>query len=228
MEPYDSRLDGPPREKIFNAPLIAVLVALSMPVLFLGQLRLADFGMSLAFRPSDLAAGHWGELFTSMLLHRNWGHVGMNAVGAFAFGPPVARLLRGGWGVIAFLALYVGGGVVGALGYGLLHLNSWDLLVGASGAVFALIGAATRLLGGQGGVLPLTDRRVLSAAAAWMLVNAAVGLIGFAPGAEGGRIAWEAHAFGFVFGILVIGPLGRIFGARAGFASMDRMSDPEA
>lgn len=228
MEPYDSRQDGPPREKIFNAPLIAVLVALSMPVLFLGQLRLPDFGMSLAFRPSDLAAGHWGGLFTCMLLHGSWGHVGMNAVGAFAFGPPVARLLRGAWGAVAFLALYIGGGVIAALGYGLLHLNSGDQLVGASGAVFALIGAATRLLGGHGAVLPLTDRRVLSASAAWMLVNAAVGLIGFAPGTDGAGIAWEAHAFGFVFGILVIGPLGRIFGAKTGFASRDGMSDPDA
>lgn len=227
MEPYDSRLNGPPREKIFNAPLIAVLVALSMPVLFLGQLRLPDFGMSLAFRASDLATGYWGGLFTSMLLHGGWGHVGMNAVGAFAFGPPVARLLRGAWGVVAFLALYIGGGVIAALGYGLLHLNSGDQLVGASGAVFALIGAATRLLGGHGSVLPLTDRRVLSASAGWMLVNAAVGLIGFAPGADGARIAWEAHAFGFVFGILAIGLLGRIFGAHAGFASVERMSDPD-
>ena len=33
---------------------------------------------------------------------------------------------------------------------------------------------------------------------AWMGINAVVGLIGFAPGAEGARIAWEAHAFGFV------------------------------
>jgi membrane associated rhomboid family serine protease len=28
---------------------------------------------------------------------------------------------------------------------------------------------------------------------------------------EGARIAWEAHAFGFLFGILAIGPLARIF-----------------
>ena len=47
-----------------------------------------------------------------------------------------------------------------------------------------------------------------------MLVNLLIGLVGFAPGAEGARIAWEAHAFGFLFGILVIGPLGRWFAPR--------------
>ena len=36
--------------------------------------------------------------------------------------------------------------------------------------------------------------------------------IGLAPGAEGARIAWEAHAVGYVVGFLAIGPLGRMFG----------------
>jgi membrane associated rhomboid family serine protease len=45
-----------------------------------------------------------------------------------------------------------------------------------------------------------------------MAVNAVTGLIGYAPGAEGARIAWEAHAVGFVVGFIAIGPLGRLFG----------------
>ncbi|NBB66259.1 rhomboid family intramembrane serine protease, partial [Pseudomonas sp. ODNR1LW] len=64
----------------------------------------------------------------------------------------------------------------------------------------------------QGRVLRLFDRRVVSASVAWMAVNAVTGLIGYAPGAEGARIAWEAHAFGFLAGLLAIGPLARAFG----------------
>ncbi|MCA3718514.1 MAG: rhomboid family intramembrane serine protease, partial [Brevundimonas sp.] len=118
-------------------------------------------------------------------------------------------------------------GVVATLGYGVLHWGSVDPLVGASGGVFGLIGAATRLLGGRGRVLPLTDGGVIRSAIAWMGVNAAIGLIGFAPGAEGARIAWEAHAFGFLFGILAIGPLARVF-ARPDerFDSIPDRSDP--
>jgi membrane associated rhomboid family serine protease len=46
---------------------------------------------------------------------------------------------------------------------------------------------------------------------------------------EGARIAWEAHAIGFLFGILAIGPVARIF-ARPDerFDSPARPGDPPA
>jgi membrane associated rhomboid family serine protease len=136
----------------------------------------------------------------------------------------VARLLRGVSGTIAFVGLYIVAGVIAALGYAWIHAGSGQAVWGASGAVFGLIGAATRLMGGYGRVLPLTDRRVLSASAAWMGVNLAIGLIGFAPGAGGAGIAWEAHAIGFVAGLIAIGPLGRVFGGA--IARRDRLDDP--
>lgn len=205
----------PSRERIFNAPFLPVLIAVSMPVLYWFQERMADQGMSMAFRAVDLWQGRWTGLFTSMLLHGGWGHVAMNAVGALAFGAPVARLLSRGPGPLAFLALYIVSGVVAALGFGLCHPGSESNLVGASGAVFGLIGAATRLMGGHGRVLPLFHSGVLKQAGAWMAANLVVGLIGLAPGAGGASIAWEAHAFGFLVGILAIGPLGRWFGPRS-------------
>ncbi|MFN7618845.1 MAG: rhomboid family intramembrane serine protease, partial [bacterium] len=62
-----------------------------MPVLFLIQEGLPDAGLSLAFRPSSLWTGQWWPgLLTSMFVHGGWAHVGMNAVAALAFGPPVA------------------------------------------------------------------------------------------------------------------------------------------
>ncbi|WP_447910407.1 rhomboid family intramembrane serine protease [Brevundimonas bullata] len=206
---------GPHRERVFNAPFLPVLIAASMPVLFWFQGRLPDQGMSMAFRAADLWQGRWTGLFTSMLLHGGWAHVAMNAVGALAFGAPVARLLSRGLGPLAFIALYLVSGVVAAFGYGLCHPGSESYLVGASGAVFGLIGAATRLMGGHGRVLPLFHLGVLKQSAVWMLVNLVVGLIGMAPGAGGASIAWEAHAFGFLFGILAIGPLGHLFGPRS-------------
>lgn len=201
----------PPRERIFNAPLLAVLLAASMPALYVLQERSRDNWLGLAFAPIDLGEGRYGGLFTSMLVHGGWVHALMNAVAALTFGAPVARLFRGPAGAGVFLALYISAGIFATLGYGLVHLGSPDPLVGASGAVFGLIGAATRLLGGGGRVLPLTNRSVITTSIAWMGINAVVGLIGFAPGAEGARIAWEAHAFGFLFGILAIGPLARLF-----------------
>jgi membrane associated rhomboid family serine protease len=198
-----------------------------MPALYFFQERAHDYWLGLAFAPADLQEGRYAGLLTSVLVHGGWVHVLMNAVAALTFGAPVARLFRGGVGVGAFLTLYVASGVVATLGYGLVHYGSGDLLVGASGAVFGLIGAATRLLGGRGTVLPLTDRSVIGAAVAWMGVNAAVGLIGFAPGVAGATIAWEAHAFGFLFGILAVGPMARLFVRPAErFASRSGLGDP--
>ncbi len=217
MSDAHGRFDGPPngkppREKAFNVPLVVLLIAVSMPVLFYFQRQLPDMGMSMAFAPADLEQGRWGGLLTAMLLHGGWTHAIMNAVAAVAFGSPVARLFGVKMGPTVFLLFYVACGVLAALGYGLIHWGSTEPMVGASGAVFGLIGAATRLMGGQGRVLALTDRHVIGAAIAWMAVNAVTGLIGYAPGAEGARIAWEAHAVGFVVGLLAIGPLARLFG----------------
>ena len=90
-------------------------------------------------------------------------------------------------------------------------------MVGASGAVFGLIGAATRLMGVPPGgrLLRLTDRRVVTASIAWMGVNVLTGVIGVMPGVDGAGIAWEAHAVGFVFGLLAIGPIARLAGRGA-------------
>lgn len=204
----------PPREPLFNVPLVALLIAASIPLLYLFQRDLPDMGMSMAFARVDLEQGRWSGLLTAMLLHGGWTHAWMNAIGALAFGAPVARLLGDRIGPMVFLLFYVACGGLATLGYGLIHWGSGAPMVGASGAVFGLIGAATRLLGVPpgGGVLALTDRRVVTASLAWMGVNALTGLIGFAPGADGAAIAWEAHAVGFVVGILAIGPLARAFG----------------
>ena len=148
----------------------------------------------------------------------------------FAFAPPVARLMPGARGVAGFLAFYILTGLVATAAYGLIHPDTFDPLVGASGAVFGLMGAALRLLGRRNGSLrPLGDRRFLTMAAVIMAVNAAAGLIGLAPGAVGARVAWEAHAFGFVAGALLIGPWARLFRSRrTSFDSTPDLRDPSA
>jgi len=201
-----------------------------MPALYLIQERLPDAGLSLAFRPSSLWTGEWWPgLLTSMFLHGGWAHLAMNAVAALAFGPPVARLATGARGAAAFLLFYVACGVVATGGYGLIHPDSYDSLVGASGAVFGLMGGALRLLGRRDqGLRSLGDRRFLTTATVLMAVNAAAGLVGLAPGMDGARIAWEAHAFGFVCGALLIGPWAKAFGSRpAPFASSPDLGDPD-
>ncbi len=208
-----------------------MLLAVSLPILFWLQTTLPDGGLSLAFMPASLWRGDWWPgLVTSMFMHANWGHVAMNALGVFAFAPPIARLMAGARGVAGFLAFYVATGLLGTVGYGLIHPDSFDPLVGASGAVFGLMGAAFRLLGRSNGSLrALWDRRFLVMTAVIMGVNLAAGLVGLAPGADGARVAWEAHAFGFVAGALLIGPWVRLSAPpRTSFDSPADLGDPSA
>lgn len=210
--PWDGPDEKPPlpkAEPLFNAPAIAVLLALSMPALFLVQLQLPDQGAAWALRPADVARGRWLGLFTAMLLHGGWAHVAMNAVAALTFGAPAARLMRGTRGAIVFLVFYIGCGLIAGLGFAAVRWDAPESAWGASGAVFGLIGASTRLMRGR--LAPLLDRQVLTMSAAWMAVNLLTGLIGFSGSELGVAIAWEAHAFGFVAGILLIGPVARLF-----------------
>lgn len=230
--PWSPALTDRPSERIFTAPLAALLLAASLPVLFWLQTTLPDRGLSLAFSPASLWRGDWWPgIFTSMFIHHGWGHVAMNAVGVLAFAPPIARLMPGAKGVMGFLAFYIATGLVGTVGYALIHPDSFDALGGASGAVFGLMGAALRLLGRRNGRLrSLGDRRFLVMAAVIMGVNVGAGLIGLAPGAgAGARVAWEAHAFGFVAGALLIGPWARLFRPRStSFDSPPDLRDPSA
>lgn len=226
----ESELNQPHPDRILNAPAVTVAVAVSMPALYWVQERLPDEGLSFAFRPSSLWDGQWWPgLLTSMLVHGGWAHVAMNAIAALAFGPPIARLMGGARGVVGFLLYYMVCGLVATAGYGLVHPASYDALVGASGAVFGLMGGAIRLLGRRDGRLgSLGDRRFLTTAAAIMGVNAATGLVGLAPGMAGATIAWEAHAFGFVCGALLIGPWAKAFDSRrAAFDSPRETRDLE-
>ena len=218
------------RERIFNAPLLPILIALSMPALFFFQQGLPDEGLRWAFFPDTLRTGGWWPgVLTSMTLHGGWTHALMNAGFAIAFGPPIARLFAGFKGGFIFFAYYIVCGLIGTLGYGLMHLGSDAPMVGASGAVTGLLGGAIRLLGTDGRVRPLTDRRVLTTAIVIMILNAVTGMIGFAPGVENAGVAWEAHAFGFLAGLLLIGPLARWFGKPpGGFASSPGLGDPRA
>jgi membrane associated rhomboid family serine protease len=234
QEPQEPPAGGNDRERIFNVPLPALLVAVSMPVLFFLQERLPDEGLRWAFFPDTLRTGGWWPgILTSMVLHGGWAHALMNAGFAIAFGPPIARLFPGAKGGFIFFAYYIVCGLAGTLGYGLVHLGAnmgGDApMVGASGAVTGLLGGAIRLLGAGGRVRPLTDRSVVTTGAVILVLNAVTGLIGFAPGVEGASIAWEAHAFGFLAGLLLIGPLARWFAKpAAGFASSPGLGDPRA
>ncbi|WP_296818899.1 rhomboid family intramembrane serine protease [Brevundimonas sp.] len=211
-------MEAPQREKAFNAPWPIVTVALILVGLYLLESRMGGveaWGTRYGLVPSDLADGRWQGVLTHMGVHDGWGHVGMNAIGVLAFGAPLARKLgeRLG-GALAFLGFFLLCGVFAGVGHALLHMNAPVSLVGASGAVFGLIGAATRLMTPDGRLQPLFARRTLTVAGAWVGANLIIGLIGYDPGTGVRGVAWDAHILGLVAGLVLVGPWLRLFGSR--------------
>jgi membrane associated rhomboid family serine protease len=80
-------------------------------------------------------SGQWWRLLTVMVLHAGLLHWAFNSWALWAFGPTLEHLL----GRLRFVALYVGTGLVGAGAS--FAFNQTTLGVGASGAIFGLLGA---------------------------------------------------------------------------------------
>jgi membrane associated rhomboid family serine protease len=83
-----------------------------------------------------LAEGEWWRLLTAAFLHANLFHLGMNMLMLWWIGAPLEEAMGRG----RFLLLYVVSGLAGSAGA--LLWSPGGLTVGASGAVFGLLGAA--------------------------------------------------------------------------------------
>ena len=217
-----TQYDAPPRREPFlNAPwpLLAIVAAI------LGGYALQSFsGYSeaavrvLGFSPADLRVGRWSGLVTALFVHGGWAHAGLNAVGALAFGAPVARLFGpSARGVVGFFVFYLLCGVLGSLGFALVTWGSPDVLVGASGAISGLMGAASRLVDRRPGLAPFLSRTVISMGLGWVVVNLLIAFTGLDVGQGSQPVAWEAHLFGYAAGLLLIGSIARAAGALSGW-----------
>jgi membrane associated rhomboid family serine protease len=83
-----------------------------------------------------IVAGEWWRIVTSGFLHYGILHLGMNMFVLWRIGPQIEKLL----GHVQYLALYLAALAAGALGA--LVLSPDAATVGASGAIFGLLGAA--------------------------------------------------------------------------------------
>lgn len=227
------------REPIFNVPgvvvaLLSVFAAVHAVRSLMPEDTVAWLTAVLAFIPARLTglahqlpggdAATVTQFVTHIFVHGDLTHLAVNSAWLLAFGTPVARRVGGA----RFLVFFVLCGIAGALVYSAFSQGSLSLMVGASGAISGLMGAAFRFLfqaltngdaeglAGRSAQLPLMglgatlrDRRIILAVAGWTVLN--VVMAWGAPGlVDGAEIAWEAHLGGFYMGLLTFGLFDRL------------------
>ncbi|WP_313195013.1 rhomboid family intramembrane serine protease [Shinella zoogloeoides] len=151
---------------------------------------------------------------TYSLLHGGWEHLIFNAFWMVAFGAPVVRRI----GTVRFFLFWCLSAIAAVAFHTALHWGAMILVVGASGVVSGLMGAAARFVFSPSGrvsrqfahlnrrlTIPeaLSNRSVLVFSGIWFLTNFLIGFGQiFGSVAAGGAVAWEAHIGGFLFGFL--------------------------
>lgn len=203
-------------QPVFNAPWPPLVLAAAIFLSFGFQDMLGGEAIKqyYAFSAEALAAGRFETLLTSLFLHGGWAHAATNGAFALAFGTPVSRFMGDNpRGVGAFTLFYLTCGVISCLGFIMVN-HSGAGLIGASGAVSGLMGAAARLIAGRGVPGPYLSSPVVSMTVAWVGVNLLFAVVGFVPGLGEGVMAWEAHLVGYAAGLVLIGPFGRLAGYR--------------
>ena len=187
-----------------STPIVTyVLIALCVVIYVIQWVSGGALTNAWVLDPRLIASQPW-RLITSAFLHSTSfiPHLLFNMYALFIFGPALERFL----GRARYLALYLVGALGGSLGVVLLYqlavatndasskwldgFLAWAPALGASGAIFALMGALLVLRKAMG--LQLTQILIV------VVVNVAFGFI--APG-----IAWQAHLGGLGIGAAIAG-----------------------
>jgi len=213
----------PRREPVFNLPpVVLAVIVLCIGIHVLRAYWLTpdqDFAVLLraAFIPIrysgqfELDVWAFTSPFTYTFLHGSFIHVAVNMIWLAAFGSPLANRI----GTARFAAFFAVTGLASAFFFWAIHPLAQAPLVGASGSISGMMGAAARFAfqidrsSGKaafaGTPLPfgavLRSRSAVTFLAVWMVINLVTGLVGFVPGNED-QIAWEAHIGGFLAGFL--------------------------
>ena len=120
--------------------IIANLIIFVLILFFQDQIIGSSQYQGLGFRPTYLSIQYFPNiytLFTSMFVHSGIQHIFGNMLVFFFMGAAFEK--RVGWK--KFLIIYFATGICGALAHSVVDLESSVPLVGASGAIFGIMGA---------------------------------------------------------------------------------------
>lgn len=149
----------------------------------------------------------WLTPLSCTLIHGGWLHIAFNMLMLLFCGRQVEHVL-GRW---LLLLLYVVGAYAAALAQWAIDPGSTNPMVGASGAISAIMGTYALLYSQQKvraiGPISANVVRILWLAAGWIAIQLMVGLVTSGGQSDLGVIAFAAHIGGFLAGLLVTRPL---------------------
>ncbi|HVP62918.1 MAG TPA: rhomboid family intramembrane serine protease [Myxococcaceae bacterium] len=203
--PIEDASRRPGSDPVITIGLIAINVIVFVVELIQGQ----SFVLRWAATAADISAGHrlW-TLLTAMFLHASWSHIVGNMVFFWVFGPGVEDAM----GPVKYLLFYLAGGVVAFLAQVLVTPSSTIPMLGASGAIAAVMGAflvmyprhqiKSAVFFGFWWNLTYIPAAVLIGV--WFLLQlVSIGTVGQQEGStSGGGVAYVAHVAGMAFGAL--------------------------
>jgi len=141
----------------------------------------------LGLQTASFLAQPW-TILTNLFVHGGIWHLVFNMLTLYFFGTFLIRLI----GIRDFLIIYFGGGILGNVFFMLLG-SPFAIVIGASGAIFALGGALAVLTPRlRVYVFPIPAPIPL-----WAAVLGVFVIMSFVPG-----IAWQGHLGGLVFGLI--------------------------
>jgi membrane associated rhomboid family serine protease len=219
------------RRPVVTIGLIAVCIAVFAYELAVRSAS-GDAGLSRLFLdhglvPADLTAQLGGDqadglyrelatLFTSMFLHSDPLHIGFNMLFLWIFGNNIEDRL----GHLGYLAFYLAGGLVAAGAQVAIDPGSMIPVIGASGAIAAVLGAYLVLyprarvlsLVYFGLFFQLIQIPAIVLLGLWFAVQVLGAAMASGDSASAGGVALFAHIGGFIAGVavgLIVGGSGR-------------------
>lgn len=205
---FPLRDNNPKRGTAFFMWLVLALNA----VVFFYQLTLSSFALQQFIFEYSFIPGIFFQnpisnayrLISSMFMHGSFAHILSNMFFLWVFADNIEDRLGHG----RFVVFYLLGGVIATLAHGLFSLRSPVPMVGASGAISAVLGAYIVLFPRQR-VLTFIPPFFIFWLPAWLylgywaLLQFTEAASGIVVGSQSG-VAWWAHVGGFVYGFLMV------------------------
>lgn len=197
--PREREPEPPPRPRLAPPTATYLIMAICIGVFAYGEatetsrVLIEDY----AYLPSRLGerggAGYLG-LVTHMFLHGGWLHLIVNMIVLWSFG----RGLEPAMGALRFVALYLVAGVLAALAHGFVNEQANTYLIGASGAIAGVVGAAAIAAPRLPVIFVIFPMPLWIAVIILVALHIAAIMFDWDP-----EIAWHAHLAGLAVGAIL-------------------------